>query len=165
MWCSPWGRKESDMIERLNNNITAACAQDHPFQGWVPLIGVLCPVQAQAKPFSGRLQPCCLWACRPPPALGVLLPARPQGLQALACPGLLSSLRPAAPPLSPLPRPSARQTPAQPHVACVAAAAHPTPVPSCKPLLLLPQVLSEPGPFTRQVGPRWGQPPPFPSAL
>ena len=139
VWCGSRGRKESNMIEQLNNNSnnnTATHAQDNPFQGWVPLIGVPCLVQAQAKPFSGCLQPCCLGACRPPAARESRCPARPWDHQVLACPGFLSSLLPAA-----------------------------TPVPSCKPLLLLPWVLSEPSPFTRQFSPRSGQPPPSPSAL
>ena len=169
MCCSSWGRKESNVIERLNNNnnnITATQAQGNPSQGWVPLIGVLCPIQAQAKPFSGRLQPCCLGACQPPAARESRCPARPQDCQVLACSGFLSSLCPAALPLSPFsPRPSARHTLHVPTSPCVAAAARPTPVPSCKPLLLLPRVLAEPGLFTRQVGPRSGQLPPSPSAL
>ena len=121
MCCSSWDCKELNVIERLNNNsnnnITATQAQGNPSQGCVPLIGVLCPIQAQAKPFSGHLQPCCLGACQPPAARESRCPARPRDRQVLACPGFLSSLCPAAQPLSPFsPRPSARHTPAHPHI-------------------------------------------------
>ena len=133
MCCSSWGRKESNVIERLNNNnnnITATQAQGNPSQGWVPLIGVLCPIQAQAKPFSGRLQPCCLGACQPPAARESRCPAWPRDCQVLACPGFLSSLCPAAPPLSPFsPQPSARHTPAHPHIPLCCGSSSPYPRP------------------------------------
>ena len=169
MCCSSWGRKESNVIERLNNNnnnITATQAQGNPSQGWVPLIGS--SVLFKPKPslsvdasnpavwgLASRLQP-----GSPDVQPG---PRTARSWPVLASfPPCVQQLRHSAPShQGPL-----RGTPLHiPTYPCVAAAARPTPVPSCKPLLLLPRVLGEPGLFTRQVGPRSGQPPPSPSAL